>query len=36
VLACLDVEEVRSRMVGMKPCHDHEWILEDELMDPRR
>ena len=33
VLACLDVEEVRSRMVGMKPCHDHEWILEDELMD---
>ena len=26
-----DVDELRARLVGLKPCHDHEWVLTDEL-----
>ncbi|MFH1742551.1 MAG: hypothetical protein ABIH23_26400 [bacterium] len=25
-----NIEELRCRMVGLKPCHEHEWMLSDE------
>ena len=27
-----NVEELRARLVGLRPCHDEEWILSDEEM----
>lgn len=34
-IACETVDEARARMVGLKPNHEHEWRLTDEIPEAK-